>query len=221
MFLPFGERSVYRTSGMITSVNAMSTQTRKYELKARAESQRATRDRIARATAELHEQKGVAQTTVAEIARRAGVTRLTVYNHFADLSELLPACAAHYDRLHPMPDLGSALTKAAPDERVRGALALLYGWYRETEPMYGRLFSDRASVPELDRFLEQNIDRMQAELADDLAAAFGVRGRQAERIRTLIRLALDFWTWRRLSRAGLDDGAAADLMAASIAAQGS
>jgi hypothetical protein len=65
--------------------------------------------------------------------------------------------------------------------------------------------------------LEQNIDRMQAELADDLATAFGVRGRRAERTGALIRLALDFWTWRRLSRQGLDDEAAADLMAAAIA----
>ena len=201
-------------------MNTMSTQTRKYELKARAESQRETRERIARATAELHEEKGVAQTTVAEIARRAGVTRLTVYNHFAGLSELLPACAAHYERLHPVPELGSVLAQADPGERVRGALARLYGWYRETEPMYGKLFSDRASVPELDRFLEQNIDRMQAELADDLAAAFAVRGRRAERTGALIRLALDFWTWRRLSREGLDDEAAADLMAAAIATHG-
>jgi hypothetical protein len=145
------------------------------------------------------------------------VTRLTVYNHFADLSELLPACAAHYDRLHPMPDLGGVLAQAEPGERVRGALARLYGWYRETEPMYGKLFSDRATVPELDRFLEQSIDRMQAELADDLAAAFGLRGRRAQRTGALIRLALDFWTWRRLSREGLDDEAAADLMAAAIA----
>jgi AcrR family transcriptional regulator len=201
---------------MVTSMNTMSTETRKYELKARAESQRETRDRIARATAELHEQKGVAQTTVAEIARRAGVTRLTVYNHFPDLSELLPACAAHYERLHPAPDLADVLAQADPEERIRGALARLYGWYRETEPMYGKLFSDRASVPELDRFLEQNIDRMQAELADDLAAALGARGRRAERTRALIRLALDFWTWRRLSREGLDDEAAADLMAAAV-----
>jgi AcrR family transcriptional regulator len=195
----------------------MSTQIRKYELKARAESQRETRDRIARVTAELHEEKGVARTTVAEIARRAGVTRLTVYNHFADLSELLPACAAHYARLHPLPDLGSVLAQADPGERVRGVLARLYAWYRETEPMYGKLFSDRASVPELDQFLEQEIDRMQTELADDLASAFGVRGRRAERLNALIRLALDFWTWRRLTREGLDDEAAADLMAAAIA----
>ena len=205
---------------MLTSMNTMSTQSRTYELKARAESQRETRERIARAAVELHEEKGVARTTVAEIARRAGVTRLTVYNHFADLSELIPACAAHYEGQHPVPDLAGVLAHADPGERVRGALARLYGWYRETEPMYGKLFSDRASVPELDRFLEQNIDRMQAELADDLAAAFGVRGRRAEQTEALIRLALDFWTWRRLSREGLDDEAAADLMAAAIATHG-
>jgi AcrR family transcriptional regulator len=201
---------------MITSINTVSTQTRKYELKARAEGQRETRDRIAKAAAELHEQKGVARTTVAEIARRAGVTRLTVYNHFADLNELIPACAGHYERLHPAPDLSDVLADPDPAERVRGALAALYAWYRETEPMYGKLFSDRVSVPELDRFLEQNVDRMQAELAGDLAAGFGARGRRAERLRALTRLALDFWTWSRLDREGLVDDDAADLMAQAV-----
>jgi AcrR family transcriptional regulator len=198
-------------------MNTMSTKIRKYELKARAESQRETRDRIARVTSELHEEKGVAQTTVAEIARRAGVTRLTVYNHFADLSELLPACAAHYERLHPTPDFDSVLAQGDADERVRAVLAELYRWYRETEPMYGKLFSDRASVPELDRFLEQNIDRMLDGLGSDLAGGFAVRGRAADRLRALTRLALDFWTWRRLAGEGLDDEIAADLMAGAVA----
>src|ERR671932_73649 len=58
-------------------MSTLSSESRKYELKARAESQRETRDRIARVAAELHEEKGVAQTSVSEIARRAGVTRVT------------------------------------------------------------------------------------------------------------------------------------------------
>ena len=54
-------------------MNAMSSQNRKYELKARAEKQAETRLRIVEATAALHEEVGPASTTVAEIARRAGV----------------------------------------------------------------------------------------------------------------------------------------------------
>ena len=155
---------------------------------------------------------------VAEIARRAGVTRLTVYNHFPELSDLLPACAAHYESLHPAPEFEPALALGDPGDRVHAVLTLLYAWYRETESMYGNLMSDRASVPELDRFLEQNLDRMLAELAEDLAAAFALRGRRAERLRALVRLALDFWTWRRLTREGVDDETAADLMASAVSA---
>ena len=201
-------------------MNAMSTQTRKYELKARAESQQETRERIARAAAELHEQKGVAQTTVSEIARGAGVSRLTVYNHFPDLSALLPACAAHYGALHPEPDLDGALALEDPAERTRAALARLYGWYREVEPMFGKLFHDRATVPELDRFLAANVDRMQADLAAALGTGFGARGRRAKRLGALLGVAVEFWTWRRLSREGLDDEAAAELMTAAVLAGG-
>lgn len=200
-------------------MNTMSTEIRKYELKARAEAQRETRERIAAAAVALHAAKGVARTTVAEVARRAGVSRLTVYNHFADLSELIPACAAHYGAEHPPPDFGPALMLEDPGERLRTLLARLYEWYRENEPMYGGLFSDRASVPEVDQFLADELDRPHAELAKGLASAFGTRGRREGQLTALIRVALDFWTWHRLDRQGLDDGEAAELMAAAVAAQ--
>ena len=195
----------------------MSTETKKYELKARAEKQRETREQIARAAASLHEEKGVANTTVAEIARQAGVSRLTVYNHFADLEQLIPACAAHYEQRHPLPDFAPALALAEPDRRIREALVLLYRWYRETEPMFGKLFSDRASVPELDRFMAQGIDRVQSDLAAALAAPLSPRGRPSKSLLGLLRVALDFWTWRRLATEGLDEAAAAKLMAAAVA----
>src|SRR3979411_3072157 len=112
----------------------MSSEKRKYELKARAESQRRTRERIVQATMELHEEVGPAKTTVAEIARRADVQRLTVYNHFPEDIELFGACQAHWMGPHPLPALPPALALPDPTERLRAALRSFYRWYRETEP---------------------------------------------------------------------------------------
>ena len=93
----------------------MSTQKRKYELKARAESQQATRDRIAAAAASLHEEVGIAQTTVADIARRAGVQRLTVYNHFPDLD----SAAAGLHRALPAPSTRCPTSRRRSRSRTR------------------------------------------------------------------------------------------------------
>src|SRR5262245_41277160 len=75
--LPFDEQGVYRSGRTVTSLNTVSSQKRRYELKARADAQEATRARIAAAAASLHQEVGIAKTTVADIARRAGVQRLT------------------------------------------------------------------------------------------------------------------------------------------------
>jgi AcrR family transcriptional regulator len=192
-------------------VNAVSTQKRKYQLKARAEAQEATRTRIAAAAASLHEEVGVGNTTVADIARRAGVQRLTVYNHFPDLDALLPACSAHYLAEHPQPALEPVFALADPAERLREALTLLYGWYRENAPMQRRVYGERATVPELDAWLARSLDVWIAELAATLADGFERPDAQA-----LVALALDFWTWHRLDRQGLDDAAAAALMAGVV-----
>src|SRR3954454_7090261 len=192
-------------------MNTVSSEKRKYEMKARAEAQEATRARIAAAASELHGEVGVAKTTVADIARRAGVQRLTVYNHFPDLAALLPVCSAHWLDEHPLPDLGPAFAAPDPAERLRGVLALLYGWYRENQAMQRNLLSDRASVPEVDVFFTQTSDVLMAELADALAAGF-----ERPSARPAVALALDFWTWQRLDREGLDPDPAATLMAAMV-----
>src|SRR3954465_11441524 len=96
----------------------MSSETRQYELKVRAERQEETRRRIAAATAELHQEVGPARTTIAEIARRAGGQRPTVYNTFPDERSLFAACQAHFMASPPPPDPGPALATEDPHQRV-------------------------------------------------------------------------------------------------------
>jgi AcrR family transcriptional regulator len=169
---------------------------------------------------ELHAEVGPAKTTVAEVARRAGVQRLTVYNHFPLEIELFGACQAQWMDLHPLPDMSRVLALPDPIQRVRAALRGFYGWYRETAPMAEKIQRDRGAVPALEALMRETADARLAGLAEALARGFRSRGRRAERRRALIRLALDFWTWRRLAGEGLDDDSAADLMADAVAAVG-
>ncbi|MEV1202780.1 helix-turn-helix domain-containing protein, partial [Microbispora rosea] len=47
------------------------------------------RGRLAKAALELYVERGYEQTTVAEIAKRAGLTERTFFRHFADKREVL------------------------------------------------------------------------------------------------------------------------------------
>lgn len=200
----------------------MSTQikkNRKYELKARAEGQERTRQRIAKVAAGLHEEVGPAETTVAEIARRAGVSRLTVYKHFPDNAALYPACSAHYASEHPLPDFAAALAPEDPVDRVRSLLGTVYGdLYRERQGMMRNLYRDRHLDPALDEFMGDNLDVAIAGFADALVAAFEIEADRTARLRSLIAVALEFWTWDRLTGEGMGDDAAAELMTDAIAA---
>jgi AcrR family transcriptional regulator len=167
---------------------------RKYELKARAEKQAETRRRITEATVALHEEVGPARTTVAEVARRAGVTRVTVYGNFPEERELLAACQGHWLDLHPLPPLDAA-------DGLEVVLRSMYGWYRETARMAENVRRDRLALPELDALLRDTADAQMAGLAKALGGG------------PLVALALDFWTWRRLAGEGLSDAEAAELMA--------
>jgi len=188
----------------------MSTQKRSYELKTRAERQRETRRRIVEATAALHQEVGPARTTVAEIARRAGVQRLTVYNHFPRERELFAACQGHFLASHPPPDFSAALALAEPRARVEAALLALYRSYRSRQAMTGKVLRDRAVVPDLDALMRDTFDAQMEDLARALARPFPAR---SKRMRAAIALALDFSTWERLEQEGLSDAAGAGLMA--------
>jgi len=202
------------------SLNGMSTERRRYEQKVRAERRQETRRRIVEATVRLHRDVGPARTTVAEIARRAGVSRLTVYQHFPDEADLFSACQGRFVELNPRPDLRAALALTDPGARVRETLRLVYASYRQTEAMTAKIQRDRHAIPALNELMERTSDEQLNRTAGLLAAGFRARGKRANQLRTLARLALDFWTWRRLSADGLEDPDAAELMTGAITTLG-
>src|ERR1700742_3475070 len=175
---------------------------RAYELKKRAEREDEPRRRITAATVELHQEVGPAKTTVAEIARRAGVQRLTVYNHFPEEIDLHGACQAHWLQLHPPPD--AAALAAVPDgaERLRLALGGLYAWFRETEAMTANVERDASLVPALGELLDATQRPAMEALRGLLAQPFKARGKAKRRLDAALVLATSFATWRSLTRDG-------------------
>src|SRR4051794_15376570 len=198
----------------------MATAPRRYEAKERARRQEATRQRIVDATVALHREVGPARTTIAEVARRASVGRVTVYNHFPDDVSLLAACSAHFVASHPPPDPGAWAAIADPEARLRTALEQVYAYFRENAAMVGNVARDAALVPALAEVLGRSGAREHAEaMRDVLVGGRGLRGSRGRRVRAAIALALDLATWQRLTGEGaLSDAEAVGLMAAAVRA---
>jgi AcrR family transcriptional regulator len=193
----------------------MSSDRRRYQLKARAERQRRTRERIVAATAALHAEVGPALTTVAEIARRAGVQRLTVYSHFPQPKDLFAACQAHSLGGDPAPAL---LPAAAPSlDGLEDALTGLYAWYRHNQARIGNLERDRRLLPELDELLGETADQILGAAATAYASGLTSDAEAAERVRRLLLVAFQFSSWEKLAESGLDDRAAAALFRRAVA----
>jgi AcrR family transcriptional regulator len=172
---------------------------RKYELKRRAESQAATRQRIVEAAVELHSTIGPARTTVMDIAKKAGVERVTVYRHFPNDLALFTACSAHYRALNPPPDMTPWRAIDDPVERLRVALSALYAYYEQAAPMLQNVLRDSEIIPSGQESMEPR-RRYAADLRDVLARGWSVRGRKRQRLMAALALGLDFYTWRRLVR---------------------
>jgi AcrR family transcriptional regulator len=194
--------------------------TRRYELKERAVKQAETRQRIIDAALTLHREVGPARTTISEVARRAGVGRVTVYNHFPDDASLLGASTAQFAAQSPPPEPDDWTAIRDPEERLRSALAELYGYYRDNEAMLENVGRDAALVPALAQVLEASgAAKREAAMVDVLVAGRKLRGKRERRTRAALGLALAFVTWQRLTRdGGLRDGEAAKLSARMVGA---
>ncbi|NUT20832.1 MAG: TetR/AcrR family transcriptional regulator [Hamadaea sp.] len=160
----------------------------------RAEQVDETRQRIVEAAVEVHGTLGPAAGSISAIAERAGVTRLTVYRHFADDEALFAACSQHWlaRQIPPNPGIWAAIED--PELRLRTGLADLYRFYADGESMLTNIYRDKAFVPAAHR---DSLDQRDAAFADLLAEPFAPSADRRP-VRALIGHAASFWTWRSL-----------------------
>jgi len=179
-----------------------STKSRPYRMQRRAAQVDETRLKITEAAVRLHTTVGPSQTSIAAVAEEAGVTRLTVYRHFADLDELFVACRAHWLAQQPPPDASRWPAIEDLETRVRLALTELYGWYRDRGEELYPIHRDGALLPLPTQDIRAKENR---QLGEALVAGF-VEADGGRSLPAVARHLCDFGTWRSLAvGGGLDD----------------
>jgi AcrR family transcriptional regulator len=190
---------------------------RRYEKRARAAQEEATRARIVEAAIGLHGTIGPARTTVSAIAESAGVRRATVYRHFPDERALFLGCSGTWAERNPLPDPGAWASIPDPAARLEAALDALYAWYQRVEPMLTAVIRDADAVPIVAELTKARAAYL-AQIEDGLASGWGARGKAARRLRATIALALDFHAWQKLGERGLGRAEAVAVMSSAVRA---
>jgi AcrR family transcriptional regulator len=129
------------------------------------------RGRLEQAALELYVERGYEQTTVAEIAERAGLTERTFFRHFADKREVLFAGAGALQELL-VTAVAGAPDAVAPLEAVAAALEAAGALLQERREYSRR----RQSVIDANPALQERELIKLAALASALAGALRRRG---------------------------------------------
>ena len=185
----------------------MTDESRPYRKRKRAEQEERTRRRITEAVVELHRTVGPARTTITEVADRAGVSRVTVYNHFPEEADLIRACSAHWAARNPFPDPAEWAAVEDPAARLEEALGALYSFYESNEDMLANVLRDAAIVEPLGEVMDQGWRPYMEALTETLLPREVCRTDGEELVRAAIAVVVDFGTWVKL-RDSLDDEAA-------------
>ncbi|MGW1816687.1 TetR family transcriptional regulator [Streptomyces sp. NPDC002125] len=129
------------------------------------------RGRLEQAALELYGERGFEQTTVKEIAKRAGLTERTFFRHFADKREVLfPGDSPLRELL--VGTVAEAPASAPPIDAVAAALEAVSGLFQERRELARQRQTVIAAHPELQ---ERELIKL-ASLSSGLAEALRLRG---------------------------------------------
>ena len=187
-------------------VSSTKVRRRRYRLGRRAETTVETRQLLVEATFQLHSERGIAETSMKDIAERAGVSVGTVYHHFPSYADAIVACGDYTMTHAPAPTASIFDGATAREERIARLARAMFAYY-ERVPALESVRRDRQLSPALDAFAREEA-RNRRLLA---AQAAGPDGPAA-----LVAALLDVDVFRSLRREGFGTADAAAGIAALI-----
>jgi AcrR family transcriptional regulator len=138
---------------------------RPYRSKVRAEAAGETRARIVAAASELLGATPYAPFSLESVARKAGVTRLTVYNQFGGRRPLLEAVFDEAAAAAGLDRLGEAMASPDPRRALTLVVERFCAFWAADQQLLLRLQAARAGDSELDDALRERNERRRRLLA--------------------------------------------------------
>ena len=149
------------------------------------------------------------QSTVEEVAERAGVARATLYQHFGSRVELVDAMCETFDANPALVELRAIVALADADAALAGTIANTVRFWASEDSILRQLYG----VAAIDPAAQELVDRQRADrrselerLARNLRGAKRLRqGMSEARALTLLLVLTSYETFRELREAGLND----------------
>ena len=170
-------------------------ETRTYQMRARADSSDATRQRILDATVEGLQVRRPSEIRLADVAGAAGVTVQTVLRVFGTKSHLVATASTRFrDRI-----LAQRETASAGD--IAGTISALFDHYEELGDFVIRNLADEDAQPDLRGWLEMGRRAHRESIERQFDPQLAHR-KDREVVLDALVIACDVYTWKLLRRDG-------------------
>lgn len=135
------------------------TASRSYRARSRPTRSERTRERITAAVRELLAEGSFHASTVEEVAKRAGVSRATLYQHFRSRIELVDAICDTFDANPALIELRATVELPDAEAALRKTIALAVRFWATEDPVLRELYG----VVAIDPAARELVDRQRAD----------------------------------------------------------